>query len=60
MGVVVEVVVEFVGDFGDLLEEIVGVFFTAGAAGVGEEVLSSDLVRASRKPMKTMTRSVGT
>ncbi len=37
MGVVVEVVVELVGDLGDLLEEVVGVFFTAGAAGVGEE-----------------------
>ncbi len=37
--VVVEVVVELVGDGGELLEEVVGVLFAAGLAGVGEEVL---------------------
>jgi hypothetical protein len=37
--VVVEVVVEFVGDGGELLEEIVGVLPSAGFARVGEEIL---------------------
>jgi hypothetical protein len=38
--VVVEVVVEFVGDVGELLEEIVSVLFAAGFAGTGEEILN--------------------
>src|ERR1019366_1094303 len=38
--VVVEVVGEFVGDGGELHEEIVGVLFAAGAAGFGVEVLN--------------------
>ena len=37
--VVVEVVVELVGDGGELFEEVVGVLFAAGFAGVGEEIL---------------------
>ena len=37
--VVVEVVVELVGDGGELLKEVVGVLLAARLAGVGEEVL---------------------
>ena len=37
--VVVEVVVELVGDGGELLEEVVGVLFAARFAGMGEEIL---------------------
>ena len=37
--VVVEVVVELVGDGGELLEEVVGVLFAAGLARMGVEVL---------------------
>ncbi len=37
--VVVEIVVELVGDVGELLEEVVGILFAAGPAGMGEEVL---------------------
>ena len=37
--VVVEVVVELVGDGGELFEEVVSVLFAAGFAGVGEEIL---------------------
>jgi hypothetical protein len=37
--VVAQVVVELVGDGGELLEEVVGVLFAARAAGVGEEIL---------------------
>src|SRR6266481_5229380 len=37
--VVVEVIVELVGDVGELTEEIVGVLFAAGFAGVSEEIL---------------------
>jgi len=43
--VVVEVVVEFVGDGGELVEEVVGVLFAAGFAGVGEEVLNPLIAR---------------
>ena len=42
--VVVEVVGEFVDDGGELAEQIAGVFFAAGAAGLGVEVL--DLLEA--------------
>jgi hypothetical protein len=37
--VVIEVVVELVGDVGELLEEVVGILFAAGPAGMSEEVL---------------------
>jgi hypothetical protein len=37
--VVVQVVVELVGDVGELLEEVVGVLFAARFAWVGEEIL---------------------
>ena len=37
--VVVEVVVELVGDGSELLEEIVGVLLATGLARVGEEIL---------------------
>jgi hypothetical protein len=43
--VVVKVVVEFVGDVGELLEEVVGVLFAAGFAGVGEEILDGFVAR---------------
>jgi hypothetical protein len=38
--VVVEIVVELVGDGGELLEEVVSVLLAAGFAGVGEELLN--------------------
>jgi hypothetical protein len=37
--VVVEIVVELVGDGGELLDEVVGVLLAAGAAGLGVEVV---------------------
>jgi hypothetical protein len=37
--VVVQVVVEFVGDGGELLEEVMEVLIAAGAAGLGYEIL---------------------
>ena len=37
--VVVEVVVELVGDGGELLKEVVGVLLATGAAGMGVEVV---------------------
>jgi hypothetical protein len=37
--VVVEIVVELVGDVGELLEEVVGILFAAGFAGVSVKVL---------------------
>ena len=37
--VVVEVVLELVGDGGELLEEIVRVLFAAGTARMGEEIV---------------------
>jgi hypothetical protein len=43
--VVVEVVVELVGDGGELLEEVVGVLFAAGFAGMGEEILNGLVAR---------------
>jgi hypothetical protein len=43
--VVVEVVVEFVGDGGKLLEEIVCVFFATGFARVSEEILDGLVAR---------------
>jgi hypothetical protein len=43
--VVVEVVVELVGDGGELFEEVVGVLFAAGFAGMGEEVLNPLVAR---------------
>jgi hypothetical protein len=38
--VVIEVVVEFVGDGGELLEEVMGILFAAGLARMCEEVLN--------------------
>jgi hypothetical protein len=38
--VVLEIVIELIGDGGELLEEVVGVLFAPGAAGMGEEVLN--------------------
>ena len=43
--VVVEVVVELVGDSGELLEEVVGILFAAGFAGMGEEILDGFIAR---------------
>ena len=39
--VVVKVVVELVGDGGELLEEVVEIVFAAGSAGLGDEFLDS-------------------
>jgi hypothetical protein len=38
--VVVQVIVQLVGDVGELLEEVVGVLFASGFAGAGEEILN--------------------
>jgi hypothetical protein len=43
--VVVQIVVELVGDGGELVEKVVGVLFAAGFAGVGEEILNPLVAR---------------